>query len=126
MLRNPARNGFLMMTLLTALLCLGAPPSVLSQPNEKFVLRMTWVLGATHAPAFTGVEKGFFKAAGLDVEVQGGRGSRNNLQLLAAGKLPVVFADAATAAQFITLGVAAKAIYSHYQNSPMAIIAWAR
>lgn len=122
MTRNRIVRWFWAAAFLAAFWCLANPPLALSQQNEKVILKMTWVYGATHAPAFVGVEKGIFKAAGLDAEVQDGRGSRDNLQLLAAGKLPVVFADAGTAAQFITQGVAAKAIYTHYQVSPMSII----
>lgn len=121
MARN-RKTGLWLAVVSIALLALAAPPSASSQQSEKIILKMTWVFGPSHAPAFTGVEKGFFKAAGLDVEVEDGRGSRNNLQLLAAGKLPVVLADCGTAAQFITQGVRAKAIYAHFQVSPMSII----
>ena len=91
--------------------------------GEKLLLKDTWVLNASDAAVALGIEKGFYKAEGLDVTLEGGRGSRKNLQLLNAGKLPVVQADSGTAAQFISQGLDAKVIYIYYQLSPMSVIA---
>ncbi|MFQ5914856.1 MAG: ABC transporter substrate-binding protein [Nitrospinota bacterium] len=104
-------------------LCLMFPPSAWSQQAERLLLRTTWIFNPSQAAFFMGKEKGFFKAAGIDLELQDGRGSRKNLQLLAAGKLPIALADSGTAAQFITQGFAGKVIYIYYQMSPMSVIA---
>ena len=80
-------------------------------------------MNASDAPMALGIEKGFFKAEGIDATMEAGRGSRDNLKLLNAGKLPVVQADSGTAAQFISQGLDARVIYIYYQSSPMSIVA---
>lgn len=105
--------------LLVSLFCL--PPQ--EAASEKIVLKDTWVVNASDAPMALGIEKGFFKAEGIDATMEAGRGSRDNLKLLNAGKLPVVQADSGTAAQFISQGLDARVIYIYYQSSPMSIVA---
>ena len=120
---NPDRRRFGGASLAVLFLCFSLVPSAWSQQAEKLLLRTAWVYNASQAAFFMGREKGFFKAAGIDLELQDGRGSRKNMQLLAAGKLPLAVADSGTAAQFITKGFNGKVIYIYYQMSPMSIIA---
>ena len=54
--------------------------------QEKVTVRMDFLPAGTHAPFHLAVAKGWYREAGLDVEVQDGRGSINTIQLVGAGQ----------------------------------------
>ncbi|TCT06097.1 ABC transporter substrate-binding protein [Aquabacter spiritensis] len=59
------------------------------KPQEKLVVRLDFSPWGVHAAMHLANEKGWFKAEGLDVEVQDGRGSGNTLQLVNAGQADI-------------------------------------
>lgn len=69
---------------LAGLLCAG---QALAQ--EKLTVRLDFSPWGVHAAMHLAKEKGWFKDAGLDVDVQDGRGSGNTLQLVNAGQVDV-------------------------------------
>ncbi|BCH25282.1 exported protein [Mesorhizobium sp. L-8-10] len=56
---------------------------------DKLTVRMDFIAWGTHAAMHLASQKGWFKEAGLDVEVQDGTGSGNTIQLVAAGQADV-------------------------------------
>jgi len=62
---------------LAALAC-GAPASA----AEKVTLRLDWTFGAEHAPIFLAQEKGFFREAGIDLQLLPGEGSSVTTKLV--------------------------------------------
>lgn len=81
--------------------------------DGKALTKVTYVtgFGASGQESFAWVakEKGFFKEAGLDVDIQLGAGTDKNLAALASGKAQYVHLDFAGA--LITAGTAANADY---------------
>ncbi|MGH9425553.1 MAG: ABC transporter substrate-binding protein, partial [Terriglobia bacterium] len=57
--------------------------------QEKVILRVDWAPSGVHAPLHLALVKGWFKEAGLDVDLQDGRGSQNTIQLVATGAADV-------------------------------------
>ena len=61
------------MTTRRMLLALAAALPILSagvaRAQDNVSLRLNWYLGGLHVPFYYGVEKGFFKEEGLDVEI---------------------------------------------------------
>jgi len=57
--------------------------------EEKVTVRLDFSPWGVHAGMHLAKEKGWFKEAGLDVDVQDGRGSGNTLQLVNAGQVDV-------------------------------------
>ncbi|OAF19956.1 ABC transporter substrate-binding protein [Bradyrhizobium neotropicale] len=57
--------------------------------NEKLTVRLDFSPWGSHAAMHLAQQKGWFKEAGLDVDVQDGRGSANTLQLVNAGQADV-------------------------------------
>ena len=57
--------------------------------EEKLTVRLDFSPWGVHAGMHLAKEKGWFKEAGLDVDVQDGRGSGNTLQLVNAGQVDV-------------------------------------
>lgn len=76
---------------LTALITGGflALSAIGAQAADKLTVRMDFIVWGTHAAMHLANEKGWFKEAGLDVEVQDGTGSSNTIQLVAAGQADV-------------------------------------
>ena len=79
------------MTLLTGLLMAGAffvlAQSTSALAQEKLTARLDFTPAGPHAGLHLAVSKGWFKEAGLEVDVQDGRGSINTIQLVAAGQI---------------------------------------
>ncbi len=61
----------------------------IAQAAEKLTVRMDFIPWGTHAAMHLAKEKGWFRDAGLDVEVEDGAGSGNTIQLVAAGQVDV-------------------------------------
>src|SRR6478609_561430 len=90
--------------------------------QDKFPFRLNWTLYGEHAPFFVALDKGFYKAEGLDVEILEGSGSTTVAQLVANQTNPVAYVDAATMMRGIGAGMPIKAVGVTLQQSPMAFI----
>jgi NitT/TauT family transport system substrate-binding protein len=64
-----------------------------AQAGDKLSFRFDWSTSATHMPFFLAVQRGWFKAANLDVTLEDGTGSAITVQLVAAGQFDVGHAD---------------------------------
>ncbi|TDR85220.1 ABC transporter substrate-binding protein [Enterovirga rhinocerotis] len=70
-------------------LAVAALSAIPATAQEKLTVRLDFSPWGVHAGMHLAKEKGWFKEAGLDVEVQDGRGSGNTLQLVNAGQADV-------------------------------------
>ena len=93
-----------------------------AQAQTKFPFRLNWTLYGEHAPFFVARDKGFYKAEGLDVEIQEGSGSTTVSQLVANATSPVAYVDAATMMRGVGAGMPIKAVGVTLQQSPMSFI----
>lgn len=107
------------------ILSLGLPLGGWAQGKERVTLKATWVFTPKEAPYFLALDKGFFAAEGIDLDLQDGRGSGANIQLVTAKKLPLSLADLGTAAGFISQGAPIKAVWCYLRTTPMSVIAHA-
>ena len=103
-----------------AAMTLAAPAG--AQALDKFPFRLNWTLYGEHAPFFVALDKGFYKEAGLDVEILEGSGSTTVAQLTANATNPVSYVDAATMMRGINAGMPIKAVGVTLQQSPMSFI----
>jgi NitT/TauT family transport system substrate-binding protein len=101
---------------------LGAGP-VLGQ--EKIVALMNFTIQGDHGPFFVAKEKGYFKEAGLDVEIQRGFGSGDTVKKIVAGAADIGFADPVPVIQAVAEGQQVKAIMGGYMQEPCALYATA-
>jgi NitT/TauT family transport system substrate-binding protein len=90
--------------------------------QDKLQFRLNWTLYGEHAPFFVALDKGFYKAEGLDVEVLEGSGSTTVAQLVANQTNPVAYVDAATMMRGVGAGMPIKAVGVTLQQSPMSFI----
>ena len=69
------------------------------------------------------VEKGLYKAAGLDVTIEPGNGSQTTAQLIAVGKYDIGFADSAPVMKLIADGAKVRILATILQGNPNAVTA---
>ena len=72
-----------------AFLLLSTPFGRSALAREKLTVRLDFLPWGVHAAMHLAQTKGWFEQAGLEVEIQDGRGSNNTLQLVNAGQVDV-------------------------------------
>lgn len=93
--------------------------------QDKLSLRLDYSIYGTHAPLYYGVEKGLYKAEGIDLRIGEGSGSSNTAKLVAQGVDPIGFMDYGTMLKGVAAGMPLKGIFAVHQRSPMIIISHA-
>src|SRR6201990_3740939 len=96
--------------------------STAGSAQDNFSFRLNWTLYGEHAPFFVALDKGFYKAEGLEVEILEGSGSTTVAQLTANATNPVSYVDAATMMRGVNAGMPIRAVGVTLQQSPMAFI----
>ncbi|MEA3535908.1 ABC transporter substrate-binding protein [Rhizobium sp. CC-YZS058] len=79
-----------------ALSVLAACPSL---AQDKVKVRLAWVAGGVDAPIFMAASKGYFKDAGLDVDIVDGNGSTGTIQAIGSGDFDIGIAGLGALAQ---------------------------
>src|SRR5215475_14212567 len=111
--------------LLATLAIAGTPSNVAyGQSLEKVTVRFTWKLKGEYAPLYVALEKGYYKAEGLDVSLSEGNGAQNVLKALAAGNENFGYGPAVAAAQAVSQGLPVKVVALYQTSAPMAVIAF--
>jgi len=94
------------------------------QSLEKVTVRFTWKLKGEYAPLYVALEKGYYKAEGLDVQLSEGNGAQNVLKALAAGNEKFGYGPAVAAAQAVSRGLPVKVVALYQTSAPMGVIAF--
>jgi NitT/TauT family transport system substrate-binding protein len=107
------------------LLLLGAiatPGAVSAQTKVRFTL--DWIPGATHGAFLIAQQQGYYKAEGLDVTIDRGKGSAEVVRQLAAGVYDMGFPDINVVMDFDSKNPveAFPVLMSGYEEAPAAII----
>jgi NitT/TauT family transport system substrate-binding protein len=116
------------MKLRNLILGLAAAFSVVAGPasaQEAVSLRLNWYLGGLHVPYYYGVERGFFKAEGIDLTINEGRGSANTVQVVGAGSDTFGMADSSSVVSAIAKGVEIKSVKSLLNSTGFAVVSLA-
>ena len=96
-----------------------------AQTLEPVTVRFTWKLKGEYAPLFVALDKGYYKAAGLDVQLNEGAGAKTALRQLAAEQEQVVWGPVTNAAQALGEGINVKVITIYQPLVPIGLIAHA-
>jgi NitT/TauT family transport system substrate-binding protein len=101
------------LALTTCLIGLAAPAMAQSLTPVKVLLDWAWL--PYHATFLVAQEKGYYKEAGLDVQLEQGRGSATTALMLSQGGFDIAHLNITNAAQMISKGSAIKVvdIYQH-------------
>lgn len=97
------------------------PQDASAQTKVKFTL--DWIPGATHSAFFVALQKGYYKAEGLDVSIDRGKGSAEVVRQLAAGVYDMGFPDINVVMDFNSKNPdqGFPVLMSGYEEAPAAI-----
>lgn len=97
-------------------------PASHAQTAVKFSL--DWKFEGPSSPFLVAIDKGYFKAEGLDVTIDTGAGSVEPLNRLASGSYDMAFGDINSLIKFLDKNKATKikAVFMLYNNPPFAIV----
>jgi NitT/TauT family transport system substrate-binding protein len=104
------RTRFLI-AVVAAFLAAGSLPHAASAqgtPAKKIIFLTNYVFNGRHAPFFVGVEKGMYKDAGFDVQIEPATGSGFVITAIDSGKADYGMADVSSVAQGIAKGAKVK------------------
>ena len=96
-----------------------APTLALAQQKLDFVLN--WVPGGDHAPYYYAKKLGWYKDAGIDLNLEPGKGSAGAVQKVGAGANPIGLADMANALTLRGKGADTVGVFNVYANSPQGL-----
>ncbi|MEZ5739532.1 MAG: ABC transporter substrate-binding protein [Burkholderiaceae bacterium] len=96
-----------------------AATPALGQSKIDFVLN--WVPGGDHAPYYYALEQGWYKDAGIELNIEPGKGSAVATQKVGAGANPIGLADLGGALVGKGKGADLVAVYNVYANSPQGL-----
>ena len=121
-----AQTRSLQLTVAVGLLALTAASwqQAFAQASEKVTVRFTWKFKGEYAPLFLALDKGYYKAEGLDVDLAEGSGAQTVLKLLASGNEKFGYGPAVAAATAISQGLPVKVIALYQTGAPMGVISF--
>jgi len=88
---------------------------------DKVRLRLDWSTIGYHSPFYLAAERGYYRDAGLEVDIQEGKGSGNTVQLVGNGADTFGYADASVAAKSASQGVPIKVVMGIIRKGPASI-----
>ena len=87
---------------------------------DKVILMLNWYVYGEHAPFYYGKEKGIFADAGIDLDIQEGRGSGVTTQAVAARTAQFGYVDVPTMMRAAVKGAPVTSTGVLLQTSPMS------
>lgn len=96
-----------------------AATPALAQQKVDFVLN--WVPGGDHAPYYYAKKMGWYSQAGIDLQIEPGKGSALATQRVGAGSTPIGLADMAGVLVAKGKGADTVAVFNVYANSPQGL-----
>lgn len=102
-----------------AVALLGAPEG---RAQEKVTVRLDFTPAGPHAALHLAKIKGWFKEAGIDIDIQDGKGSLNSIQLVGAGQIDIGQVSMGAAAVARQNGLMVKSIAGYARRNELAIL----
>jgi NitT/TauT family transport system substrate-binding protein len=99
---------------------LGLIPTAASAA-DAVSLRLNWLLSGVHSIFYYGVEKGFYKDAGIELTIGEGQGSARTVQVVAAGNETFGLVDGGSIIGGAVRGAPVKAVLGIMNTSPYGI-----
>jgi len=125
-MRAPARRLRTIAALGTLMALVAALPGqhAVAQTPEKITIRFTWKLKGEYAPLFVALDKGYYRAEGLEVELAEGSGAQTVLKLLASGNEKFGYGPAVSAAQAVSQSLPVRVVALYQTKAPMGVISF--
>ena len=99
-------------------LALGGPAA---QPTQKFVFALNWFAVGDHAAYWVALDRGYYKAKGLDVDLVNSKGSGDSIAKVDVGRADAGLADAVVVIPRVAQGAKIKVVGSVFDLTPLNI-----
>jgi len=107
-----------------ALLAALALGSARAQAPQKIVFALNWFAVGDHAAYWVALDKGYYKARGLDVELQNSKGSGDSIAKVDTGRADIGLADAVVVIPRVAQGAKIRMVGAVFDLTPLNI--WTR
>src|SRR3989454_847858 len=103
-----------------------APTGAQSVEKSSISFMLDWTIAGTHAPYFIPLDKGYYKAEGLNVKIDRGTGAGNTASHVASGVYDFGWADVTTLIAFDAQNPTKELtlVYISFQDAPLAIVSF--
>ena len=108
----------------SALLGLVLLQGAAAQTTQKVVFALNWFAVGDHAAYWVALDKGYYRAKGLDVELQNSKGSGDSIAKVDTGRADVGLADAVVVIPRVAQGAKIKIVGAVFDLTPLNI--WTR
>jgi NitT/TauT family transport system substrate-binding protein len=95
-----------------------------AQAPQKVVFALNWFAVGDHAAYWVALDRGYYKARGLDVELQNSKGSGDSIAKVDVGRADLGLADAVVVIPRVAQGAKLKIVGAVFDNTPLNI--WTR
>jgi NitT/TauT family transport system substrate-binding protein len=95
-----------------------------AQAPQKVVFALNWFAVGDHAAYWVALDKGYYKARGVDVALQNSKGSGDSIAKVDTGRADIGLADAVVVIPRIAQGAKIKMVGAVFDNTPLNI--WTR
>src|SRR5256885_4797684 len=110
-----------LVTFLILAATLGVPGA---QSTQRVTFALNWFAVGDHAAYWVALEKGYYRARGLDVELQNSKGSGDSIAKVDTGRADIGLADAAVVIAAVSRGGKIKVVGMVFDKTPLNI--WSR
>ena len=110
--------------LMAAALVAGPATPPAAQPMQKVTFALNWFAVGDHAAYWVALDKGYYKAKGLDVDLQNSKGSGDSIAKVDTGRADIGLADSAVVIASVGRGTKVKVVGMVFDKSPLNI--WSR
>ena len=108
---------------LAVVIVLAALPAAAQAP-EKVVFALNWFAVGDHAAYWVALDRGYYKAKGLDVELQNSKGSGDSIAKIDTGRADLGLADSAVVIAAVGRGAKIKVVGMVFDKTPLNV--WSR
>lgn len=95
-----------------------------AQPVAKVVFALNWFAVGDHAAYWVALDRGYYRARGLDVELQNSKGSGDSIAKVDTGRADIGLADSAVVIPAISRGARVKVVGVVFDQTPLNIWVW--
>jgi NitT/TauT family transport system substrate-binding protein len=95
-----------------------------AQPLQKVTFALNWFAVGDHAAYWVALDKGYYKARGLDVELQNSKGSGDSIAKVDTGRADVGLADSAVVIAAVGRGAKIKVVGMVFDKTPLNVWSW--
>lgn len=112
------------LVLVLVVLVAGGPLAPAAQPLQKVTFALNWFPVGDHAAYWVALDRGYYRARGLDVEMQNSKGSGDSIAKVDTGRADVGLADSAVVIAALGRGARVKVVGMVFDKTPLNV--WSR